>query len=50
MSTPDTYKIPAERLSKLQAGVDKLNRRATKLGMGHAARGVRFAPRLRPAG
>lgn len=28
-----SYKIPAERLSILQAGVDKLNKRAAKLGM-----------------
>lgn len=28
-----SYKIPAERLSILQAGVEKLNRRAAKLGM-----------------
>ncbi len=32
-TTPQTYPIPAERLSKLQVGVDKLNRRAAKLGM-----------------
>lgn len=29
---PETHTIPAERLSLVQAGVDKLNRRAKKLG------------------
>lgn len=32
MTTQDVYKIPAERLSVLEKGVEKLNRRAKKLG------------------